>query len=128
MRIAVAVDENAGRIAGHAGQCRHWLVYECRAGQPLPQPQTLELSREQLPHHFRDDGPHPLRGCEMLVVGSAGDGFVRHMASWGAEVVRTGESDPRRALERLIAGDPLPDTRPDVTRLLCKLRDVFSRH
>ncbi|MBG6082338.1 NifB/NifX family molybdenum-iron cluster-binding protein [Rubrivivax gelatinosus] len=127
MRVAVAV-EPSGQISGHAGQCRHWWVYDCQAGAALPEPQAVELVREQLPHHFKDDGPHPLRGCEILVVGSAGEGFVRHMAVWGAEVVRTGERDPRRALEQLIAGEALPDTRPDLSLVLCKLRDLFSRH
>jgi len=128
VRIAVAVDESRREISGHAGQCRHWLVYDCRPGSLLPAPEALELAREQLPHHFKDDGPHPLQGCEILVVGSAGDGFVRHMAGWGAQVVRTGERDPRRALEALIAGEALPDTRPDLSLVLCKLRDLFSRH
>ncbi|MGC4079984.1 MAG: hypothetical protein QM702_23635 [Rubrivivax sp.] len=127
MRVAVAV-EASGQISGHAGQCRHWLIYDCQAGAPLPEPHPVELAREQLPHHFKDDGPHPLRGCEILVVGSAGEGFVRHMAGWGAQVVRTGERDARRALEHLIAGEALPDTRPDLSLVLCKLRDLFSRH
>ncbi|MBK1686433.1 NifB/NifX family molybdenum-iron cluster-binding protein [Rubrivivax gelatinosus] len=128
MRVAIAVDETMQQISGHAGQCRHWLIYDCRAGQALAEPAAVELTREQLPHHFKDDGPHPLQGCEILVVGSAGDGFVRHMAGWGAQVLRTGERDPRLALQRLIAGEPAVDTRPDLSLVLCKLRDLFSRH
>ncbi|MBK1612065.1 hypothetical protein CKO44_01085 [Rubrivivax gelatinosus] len=128
MRIAIAVDPSGREISGHAGQCRNWQLYDCRAGEGLPQPVPVELTREQLPHHLKDEDPHPLKGCEILVVGSAGDGFVRHMAGWGAQVVRTGERDPRQALERLIAGEALPDTRPDLSLVLCKLRDLFSRH
>lgn len=128
MRVAIAVDETMRQISGHAGQCRRWLIYDCRPGAALAEPESVELTREQLPHHFQGDGPHPLRGCEILIVGSAGDGFVRHMAGWGAQVVRTGERDPRQALQHLIAGEPLADTRPDLSLVLCKLRDLFSRH
>ena len=77
---------------------------------------------------FKDDGPHPLHGVQVLIAGSAGDGFLRHMAGWGAQVLLTGESDPRAALQKVLAGEALPDTRFDVTTALCKVRDLFSRH
>jgi predicted Fe-Mo cluster-binding NifX family protein len=128
MKIAIAVTEGAARVSGHAGQARHWLVYACQPGQPIPEPESVLLTHEQLPHHFQGDGPHPLRGVQVMVTASAGEGFVRHMAEWGATVMRTGESDPRAALEKLLAGEALPDTRFDVTTTLCKLRDLFSRH
>lgn len=128
MKIAIAVDEPATRVSGHAGQARHWLRFDCRPGAPLPAPEHIVLAREQLPHHFRDGGPHPLHGTEILVAGSAGDGFVRHMAKWGAQVLLTGESDPRAALAKVLRGEALPDPRFDLTTTLCKLRDLFSRH
>jgi hypothetical protein len=65
--------------------------------------------------------------AEIMVAGSAGDGFIRHMAKWGAQVLLTGESDPAAALAKILAGEALPDTRFDVTTALCKLRDLFSR-
>lgn len=79
-------------------------------------------------HHFDDKGPHPLDGVEIVIAGSAGDGFIRHMKSRGADVILTGESDPLRALQAVIAGEALPDRRFDITTSLCKLRDLFSRH
>jgi hypothetical protein len=127
-RIAIAVTDDGQRVSGHAGQARHWLVYACEPGRALPDPERIVLAKEQLPHHFKDDGPHPLHGVGVFVVGSAGDGFIRHMASWGAAVLLTGESDPRAALEAVLAGQALPDPRFDVTTALCKLRDLFSRH
>ena len=57
-----------------------------------------------------------------------GDGFLRHMQGWGAEVLLTGETDPQAALHKVLAGEALPDTRFDVTTALCKVRDLFSRH
>ena len=88
----------------------------------------MHLSKEQVPHHFRDSGPHPLHGVEILVAASAGEGFLRHMASWGATVLLTGESTPNVALQRILSGEALPYPRFDITTTLCKLRDMFSRH
>lgn len=130
MKIAIPTRDWAS-IASHAGQARHWFLYDLadvRAGAPLPDPVRVELSKELTIHHFRDDGPHPLDGVELVVAGSAGDGFLRHMKARGADVVLTGETDPTTALTRIIAGETLPDPRFDITTSLCKLRDLFSRH
>ena len=128
VKIAMAVTENGSRVSGHAGKARHWLIFECLPGQPSPGAEHITLTQEQLPHHFQDAGPHPLKGVDIVVAGSAGDGFIRHMAKWGAQVLLTGESDPAAALQRILSGVALPDTRFDVTTTLCKLRELFSRH
>ena len=128
MKIAIATKEDWALVSGHAGQARHWLVFDCQPGMALPAPQRIELSKAQLPHHFQDDGPHPLHGVEVMVTASAGTGFMRHMESWGAQVLLTGESDPSTALQKIMAGDVLADIRFDITTTLCKLRDLFSRH
>jgi predicted Fe-Mo cluster-binding NifX family protein len=128
MKIAVATKDDWSQVSGHAGQTRHWLVFDCQPGATLPQPQRIELSKAQLPHHFQDDGPHPLHGVEVMVAASAGTGYMRHMESWGAQVLLTGETDPLTALEKITSGEALADTRFDITTTLCKLRDLFSRH
>ncbi|MBK9442830.1 MAG: hypothetical protein IPN53_16620 [Comamonadaceae bacterium] len=128
MKIAIAVKENWQQVSGHAGQTRHWLVFDCEPGLGLPEPQRIELSKAQLPHYFKDDGPHPLHGTELVVAASAGDGYLRHMEKWGAKVLLTGETDPLTALKKVLAGEALPDTRFDITTTLCKLRDLFSLH
>jgi predicted Fe-Mo cluster-binding NifX family protein len=130
MKIAVATKDWVA-VSGHAGQARCWLLYDPadhRSGELLPPPTRVKLAKEQLFHHFRDDGPHPLDGVEIVVAGSAGDGFIRRMRRRGAEVLLTGETDPATALARIIAGEALPDQRFDITTSLCKLRDLFSRH
>ncbi|MDY0014121.1 MAG: hypothetical protein RBS40_14685 [Rhodocyclaceae bacterium] len=127
MKIAIATKDYA-TVSGHAGQARHWLVFHCRPGHPIPPGERVELAREQVFHHFQDEGPHPLDGIEIVVAGSAGDGFVRHLHQRGAQVLLTGETDPAAALGRILAGEALPETRFDVTTTLCKLRDLFSRH
>lgn len=130
MKIAVATQDWT-TVAGHAGQTRTWAVFDLaahRPADPLPEPARVTLAKEQLFHHFRDDGPHPLDGVDVVVAGSAGDGFIRHMAKRGADVLLTGETDPKAALAKILAGEALPDTRFDITTTLCKLRDLFSRH
>jgi predicted Fe-Mo cluster-binding NifX family protein len=130
MKIAVPTRDWVS-VSRHAGQARCWLLYDLtdqNAGKPLPSPTRVELAKPQPFHHFRDDGPHPLDGVEIMVAGSAGDGFIRHMKTRGADVLLTGETDPATALARLIAGEALPDQRFDITTSLCKLRDLFSRH
>jgi hypothetical protein len=103
-------------------------VFDCQPGAPLPEPARIELTKEQLPHHFKDDGPHPLHGVEVMVTASAGTGFMRHMESWGTQVLLTGETEPLNALKKILIGEVLADTRFDVTTTLCKLRDLFSRY
>jgi predicted Fe-Mo cluster-binding NifX family protein len=128
MKIAIATKDNWTKVSGHAGQTRDWMVFDCQPGQPITEPTRIELSKEQLPHHFQDDGPHPLHGVEIIVAASAGDGYLRHMAKWGAQVLLTGETDPIAALRKILGGEALPETRFDITATLCKLRDLFSQH
>lgn len=130
MKIAIATKQFR-EVSGHAGQCRHWLLYDLsahRAGRLLPAPQPVELQREEVLHTFADDRAHPLDGIDLAVVASAGDGFIRHMKKRGCDVLLTGESDPATAITRIVAGEALPDPRFDLTTSLCKLRDLFSRH
>lgn len=130
MKIAIATQDFL-HVSGHAGQSRTWLLYDLtdhRADKLLPPPLRIELEKEQVLHHFQDDAPHPLDGVDIIVAGSAGDGFIRHMMKRGAQVLLTGETDPTLALTKIMAGEALPDTRFDITTTLCKLRDIFSRH
>lgn len=128
MKIAIATKDNWAKVSGHAGQTRDWLVFDCEPGKPIPKPQRVQLSHEQLPHYFKDDGPHPLHGVEIVVAASAGDGYIRHMEKWNAQVLLTGEIDPLVALNKILNGEALPETRFDITTTLCKLRDLFSSH
>lgn len=127
MKIAIPTTDDR-QVSGHAGQARHWLVYDCRPGEPIPGPVAVTLAKEQVLHHFKDDGPHPLDGVEVVVAGSAGDGFLRHMQKRGAQVLLTAEKDPAAAIRSVLVGEALPDPRWDPSLLLCKLKDLFSRH
>lgn len=127
MKIAIAT-RNYRSVASHAGQTREWLLYDCLPGTDLPAPLKIELAKDEVLHHFADDRPHPLDGVEVIVAASAGEGFFRHMAKRGAQVLLTGESDPRAALDKVLAGVALPPPGFDASTLLCRLRDLFSRH
>lgn len=127
MKIAVATSDFTA-VSGHVGQARHWLLYDCEPGKPIPVPQRVELDKQQVFHHFNDARPHPLDGVEIIIARSAGDGFLRHMEKRGANVLLTGETDPAAALARILAGEALPDPRWNPSLLLCKVRDLFSRH
>lgn len=127
MKIAIPTSDFT-TVSGHAGQARHWLVYDLSPGQPIPEPRRVSLEKEQVMHHFKDDGPHPLDGVEIVIAGSAGDGFFRHMRKRGADVLLTGETEPAAALARILAGEALPDARWDPSLLLCKVKDLFSRY
>lgn len=130
MKIAIAT-KNHLEVSGHAGQCRHWLVYDLsqhQSNQLLPAPAFVELDKTEILHSFADDRAHPLDGIDLIVCASAGDGFIRHMKKRGCEVLRTGETDPALTITRILAGEALSDPRFDITTSLCKLRDLFSRH
>lgn len=130
MKIAIATKDFVV-VSGHAGQARHWLLHELLPRSSTgwrPPPKCIELTGEQVLHHFKDDEPHPLDGVDVVIAASAGDGFIRHMNKRGADVLLTGERDPATALDCILAGKALPDTRFDITTTLCKIRDLFSRH
>ena len=126
MKIAIATRRFA-RIARHAGQTRDWLLFDC-SGSDVPEPVRITLTKDQLPHHFRDDGPHPLDGADIIVAGSAGDGFVRRMAKRGTRVLITAERSPKTAAGKLAAGTPLAPPGVNPLAFLCKIHDLFSKH
>lgn len=125
MKIAIATKDFT-RVAGHAGQARHWLLYDSDSAAPVPL--RIELAKAQVFHHWEGDDPHPLDGVAVIVAGSAGDGFRRRMAKRGVDLLLTGEPDAARALTAVLKGEVLPDPTFDPSLLLCRLRDLFSKH
>ncbi|WP_295388978.1 hypothetical protein [uncultured Thiodictyon sp.] len=125
MKIAIATKDFT-RVAGHAGQARHWLLYDSDAS--APEPLRIELAKMQVFHHWEGDGPHPLDGVSVIVAGSAGDGFRRRMDKRSIDVLLTGESAADRVLTAVLNGEVLPDPTFDPSLLLCRLRDIFSKY
>jgi predicted Fe-Mo cluster-binding NifX family protein len=125
IKIAIP-SENGTKIAGHAGRARQWLIYD-NAAQPT-EPRRIELEKQQVLHDWKDQGPHPLDNIDLLITASAGDAFVRRMATRGVTVRITGERDAARAVAAVRNGQPLPEPPFDPYVLFCKVRDLFSRH
>ncbi len=86
------------------------------------------MTREQVFHHRRDEGPHPLDGIAAVIAASAGEGFIRHMEKRNVAAVLTGETDPRKAVAAWCANAVPPPKRRRIASLLCKARDLFSEH
>ena len=125
MKIAIATKDYT-RVAGHAGKARQWLLYDHESAGP--DPQRVELPKAQVFHHWEGEGPHPLDGIEAIIAGSAGEGFRRRMDKRGVTVILTGETDAARALTAVLNGEVLPEPGFDSTTLVCRLRDLFSKH
>lgn len=127
MLIAVA-SSNHEKVTGHAGQARRWLVFTVEDGAITGPPRAVELSKPEVFHHFKDDGPHPLDGITALIAASSGESFVRRMAKRGVDARMTAETDPEKAVRNYLDTTlPPPKPRP-VTGLICKVRDIFSEH
>lgn len=128
MKLAIAT-RGFEEVSGHAGKAREWLVYAVPGGGLAPDgPERVTLAADQIFHLATEDRPHPLDGVGLVIARSAGDGFVRHMARRGAEVVLTAERDPARVIAQIVDGQALAEPGLDPARLVCKLRDLFSRY
>jgi predicted Fe-Mo cluster-binding NifX family protein len=110
MKVAVT-SQNFRTVTGHAGMTRRFIVYDAGAAAGVAEVARLDLDRGQAFHGFAG-GPHPVDGVEVLLTAGCGEGFVAKMAARGIRVVRTGQADPRRAVEELLRGEvtpPAPD-------------------
>jgi predicted Fe-Mo cluster-binding NifX family protein len=108
LRIAVT-SQNYRTVTPHAGKTRRFLVFEAGPERPPVEIERLDLDHEMTMHEFRDrEGAHPLDGMDVLITGSAGEGFVRKLATRGVRVVVTGETDPQLAIADLLRGKITP--------------------
>ncbi len=103
MKIAVT-SQNYRTITPHAGKTRRFLVYEAVPGQEPVEVERLDLPKEMSLHDFHGEGPHPLYAVDVVIAGSFGEGFERRMAKHGIVAVKTGESDPVKAVKDFLAG------------------------
>lgn len=127
LTIAIATDDFA-TVSGHAGQATRWLLFDCREGEPLGPARRIELDRSQVFHRWEDQAAHPLDGVEVMVARSAGEGFLRRMRKRGVDVLLTSEVRAESAIIKVLDGEALPPPGWEASRLLCRLRDLFSRH
>ncbi len=103
MRIAVS-SQNFRTVTGHAGQARRFFVFEADGQQPPKEVERLDLDANFAIHGYDHGAKHPLDSMNVLITGSAGEGFIRHMAARGVRVVATGESVPELAVAAFLSG------------------------
>ncbi len=127
MRVAVAATE-AGKVAGHIGQSRRWLVFEGEPGAAPQLVQRVELTKDQVFHHWQDQGAHPLDGVAAVIGQSAGEGFLNRMRKRGVEPVMTAEDDPAAAVQAWLEHQVTPPRPRPIGSLICKAKDLFSKH
>jgi len=129
MKIAVATNETGAKVGGHAGQSRHWRLFETVDGQPLRQISAVELAPKMVFHHYHEEqGPHPLDGVDVLIFQTAGEGFLKRMGKKGVVTAMTSETKPERAAADYLAGTLKPPHPPGLMSWVCKLHDLFSPH
>lgn len=105
MRIAVA-SQNYRTVTPHASMTRRFLVYEAEPDGSPREVDRLDLPKELAIREFAGRAPHPLDDVDVVIVGSAGPGFVSRMAERGVEAVVTSETDPLKAIRDYLAESP----------------------
>lgn len=130
LKIAVC-SKDFTHVTGHAGQAKHWLVFECegaREGEDDWQVAEVTLSKAQTFHHFKDNEPHPLDGISALIAISAGESFLKRMRGSGIDAVLTAETNPHKAVQDYLAEQLSPPKPRPIGELISRLRDSFSGH
>ncbi len=107
MKIAIT-SQNFRAITGHGGKARRFFLFDAQSPENIAEIGRLDLPMEMAMHGFDDRNQHPLDGTDLLITGSAGDGFVARMARRGIRVVRTGETDPLEAIRGCYSGTLKP--------------------
>ncbi len=114
MRIGIT-SQNFRTITGHAGKTRRFLVYDAdpQTGE-LTEAERIDLPKEQSLHEYQGGEPHPIESFDVLITGGCGQGFIGRMVAWGVELHVTSETDPLKAAQAVVRGEPLPPPEPHV--------------
>jgi predicted Fe-Mo cluster-binding NifX family protein len=106
MIVAVA-SQNFSTVTGHAGKARRFILFDTASGTPQ-EVDRLDLPMGMAIHDFQGDGAHPLDRAQVIIAGSAGQGFINRMVGRGVAVALTSETDPAEAARRYLANDLPP--------------------
>ncbi|MEA3405290.1 MAG: NifB/NifX family molybdenum-iron cluster-binding protein [Pseudomonadota bacterium] len=104
MKIAVT-SPNAKTIAGHAGKCPGYLIFDIEDNEIINQ-QHIKLSKEQVFKNF--SGPlsknpsHPLNGINAFITQGLGDGLKQRLAKDQINAYTTELSNPEEAVQAVI--------------------------
>ncbi len=107
MKFAIA-SQNGKTVTQHAGMTRRFTLMEVGPGGEPVETGRLKLPKEMAFHNFHENGPHPVDGVDVMIVGACGEGFMRRLAGRGIRVVQTGETDPVQAVRDYLRGTVKP--------------------
>ncbi|PIW51346.1 MAG: hypothetical protein COW18_01570 [Zetaproteobacteria bacterium CG12_big_fil_rev_8_21_14_0_65_54_13] len=127
MQIAVASRDGL-TVAGHIGKCADWIVFNVAgsgADTAVREVARITLPRELVFHHYRDEIPHPLGACRVVIGASAGASFSDRMQERGIRVVLTAEPDPARAVSDYVNLALAPPKVRLIGSLICKIHDAL---
>lgn len=129
IRFAVACRDGKS-VAGHIGKCADWILFSADfaslGGIEVTETGRITLSKHFVFHHYRDDLPHPLEDCRVVLGASAGDSFITKMRRRGFIVALTAESDPATAVADYLHQTLAPPKPRPIGSLICKIHDAFS--
>ena len=104
MKIAIT-SPNAKTIAGHAGKCPGYLIYEIENDNVTKS--HIRLSKEQVFKNFSgtlsQNPEHPLQGINVFVTQSLGEGLSNRLTQDNIKVYTTAEEDPEVIISSIIA-------------------------
>jgi len=109
MKIGVS-SQNFRTITGHAGKARRFLVFE-ETTNGIHELERIDLPKEMAMHGYTGDD-HPLFSLDILITAGCGGGFINRMASSNVQVIPTSETDPKTAVEKVLAGKTLSPPAP----------------
>ena len=109
MKIGVS-SQNFRTITGHAGKARRFFVFK-QQGDEIIELDRIDLPKEMSMHEYHGNN-HPVYKLDILITAGCGRGFVNRMASHDVQVIATADTDPKVAVENLLAGKSLTPPAP----------------
>lgn len=104
MKIAVT-SPNAKTIAGHAGKCPGYLVFEVENKQIVSKTH-IKLTREQTFRNFSgllsESEEHPLKGINIFITQSLGEGLSNRLTQDGINIHITSVNEPEQVVQSLL--------------------------
>lgn len=101
MKIAFS-SPNGKTLAGHAGKCPGFVVMEIQDGQVIAS-ERVKLTKDQvfsqLSGPLSAQADHPLKGIDLFVTQSCGQGLVQRLKRDGIEVIQTEAQTPQAFME-----------------------------
>lgn len=96
MKIAIT-SQNQRTVSGHAGRATRFVVYEVDNGKVIGK-ELIEVDKENTLHEFFHNAripgkTHPVLKVDVVITGSMGPGFIRHMEEFDIEAIMTDEHE-----------------------------------